>query len=56
MGKRTQTWNAAVSLSLFEGNWMRPHPALRVEKAGLPGGRRYEQRSPAMAIGLADHV
>jgi hypothetical protein len=54
--KRTRTWNAAVSLSLFEGNWMRPHSALRVEKAGLPDGRRYEQRSPAMAIGLADHV
>jgi hypothetical protein len=22
----------------------------------LPGGRRYRQRTPAMAIGLADHV
>jgi hypothetical protein len=54
--KRSQMWDAAVSLSLFEGNWMRPHSALRVEQTGLPGGRRYERRSPAMAIGLADHV
>jgi hypothetical protein len=54
--KRSRTWDAAVSLSLFEGNWMRPHPALRVAQDGLPGGRRYLQHSPAMAVGLADHV
>jgi len=54
--KRSEMWDAAVSLSLFEGNWMRAHPALRVKQTGLPGGRRYERRSPAMAIGLADHV
>ena len=54
--KRSRTWDGAMSLSLFEGNWMRPHPALRVEQDGLPGGRRYERRSPAMAIGLTDHV
>jgi hypothetical protein len=54
--KRSQTWDGAVSLSLFEGNWMLPHPALRVKQDGLPGGRRYERRSPAMDIGLTDHV
>lgn len=54
--KRSRTWDGAVSLSIFEGNWMLPHSALRVKKDGLPGGRRYEKRSPAMAIGLTDHV
>ena len=54
--KREATWDAAVGLSLFEGNWMRAHPALRLQEEGLPGGRRYRQRSPAMAMGLAQHV
>jgi hypothetical protein len=45
-----------VELGLFEHNWMRPHTALRQERTGLPGGRRYVRRSPAMAIGLSDHV
>lgn len=54
--KRRATWDAAVTLSLFEGNWMRPHPALRVAEAGLPCGRRYLRRTPAMAIGLTKHV
>ena len=54
--KRVRTWDAVVSLSLFEENWMRPHVALRIRKDDLPDGRRYEQRSPAMAVGLATHV
>ena len=54
--KRNATWDAAVTLSLFEENWMRPHRALRVEQAGLPERRRYLQRSPAMALGLTDRV
>lgn len=54
--KRKATWDAAVALSLFEENWMRAHQALRIERTGLPGGRRYLQRSPAMAVGLTDHV
>lgn len=54
--KREATWDAAVELSLFEGNWMRAHPALQVKEEGLPGGRHYRRRSPAMAIGLTDHV
>ena len=54
--KREVTWDAAVGLSLFEENWMRAHTALRVKEEGLPGGRRYRRRSPAMAIGLAEHV
>lgn len=54
--KRRRTWDAAVGLGLFEHNWMRPHQALRQERTSLPGGRRYIRRSPAMAIGLSDHV
>jgi hypothetical protein len=54
--KRERTWEASVGLRIFENNWMRPHNALRQEQPGLPGGRRYLRRSPAMAIGLSDHV
>jgi hypothetical protein len=54
--KRVEMWDAAVTLSLFEHNWLRPHSALRQQQAGLPNGRRYIRRSPAMAIGLTDHV
>ena len=45
-----------MTLSLFEGNWLRLHPALREPANDLPHGRRYRRRSPAMAIGLTDHV
>lgn len=54
--KRCGTWDAAVGLALFEHNWMRPHPALRQKVTNLTDGRRYVRRSPAMAIGLSDHV
>ena len=54
--KLTTTWDALVSVCLFEHNWLRPHVALRERVLGLPGGRRYRQRTPAMAIGLTDHV
>jgi hypothetical protein len=48
--KRSQTWDAAVTLALFEHNWLRPHPALRQAAADLPNGQRYRRRSPAMAL------
>jgi hypothetical protein len=48
--------DALVVGCLFEHNWIRPHRALRERVEGLPGGRRYRQRTPAMAIGLTDHV
>lgn len=54
--KRRRTWDAAVGLALFEHNWMRPHSALRQKRTDLTGGRRYVRRSPAMAIGLSNHV
>lgn len=40
----------------FEHNWGRSHPALRGKAEGLPGGRHYQQRGPARAIGLTDHI
>ncbi len=51
--KTAATWDALVGLALFEHNWLRPHPALR-QPAAVPG-RRYEQRTPAMALGLTAH-
>lgn len=54
--KRKRTWDALVGLCLFEHNWLRPHDALREEMAGLPRGQIYRKRTPAMAIGLTDHV
>jgi hypothetical protein len=54
--KETETWDALLSLALFEHNWLRPHSALRVVLAEpLERRRRYQQRTPAMAIHLADH-
>jgi hypothetical protein len=54
--KQTDTWDAAVTLSLFEHNWLRSHRALRQSAEGLPDGRRYIRRSPAMAQALTDHI
>ncbi|MCX7609576.1 MAG: hypothetical protein N2049_10215 [Anaerolineales bacterium] len=54
--KDERTWDAAVTLCLFETNWLRPHPALRELADNLPHGRRYRQRTPAMAMGLTDHI
>ena len=51
--KAASTWDALLGLALFEHNWLRPHPALR-QPTDLPG-RRYEQRTPAMALGLPPH-
>ncbi|MGH2588357.1 MAG: hypothetical protein ACRDJE_25845 [Dehalococcoidia bacterium] len=52
--KETATWDAALSLALFEQNWLRPHPALRHPLPAPSGRRRYLRRTPAMALGLAD--
>jgi len=53
---RDQTWWALVTLCLLEHNWLKEHVALRQEAAGLPNGRRYLRRGPAMADGLTDHI
>jgi hypothetical protein len=52
--KRDATWDALVGLQLFDHNFHRANQALR-----LPGGKdvhRYHRRSPAMALGLTDHL
>jgi IS1 family transposase len=54
--KRVATWTAAVSLRTVEHNWMQPHDALRQPLAAPAEGRRYHQRTPAMAQGLTDHL
>ena len=51
--KTAPTWDALLGLAIFEHNWLRPHPALR-QPTQAPG-RRYDQRTPAMALGLTDH-
>ena len=56
--KASSAWDAAVTLALFEHNWLRAHPALRqrLPEPIAPGARCYQHRSPAMAMGLADHI
>jgi IS1 family transposase len=51
--KDPATWDACVGLAVFEHNWLRSHVALRVPVAAPD--RRYDQRTPAMALGLTDH-
>jgi hypothetical protein len=52
--KRDATWDALVGLQLFDHNFQRPHRALRLPLGD--GVRRYHQQSPAMALGLTDHL
>jgi IS1 family transposase len=54
--KEVATWDALVGLALFEHNWIRPHPALRRPLPEPVTGRRYARRSPAMVLGLSDHL
>lgn len=52
--KTLRTWQAAVGLAVFVHNWLREHVSLREPTEELPG-RRYRQRTPAMAAGLSEH-
>ncbi len=52
--KRDATWDALVNLQLFDHNFHRAHRALRLPLEG--GVYRYQRRSPAMALGLTDHL
>ena len=54
--KRDATWDALVGLQIFEHNCCRAHRALRLPLAVPDGVHRYHQRSPAMALGVADHL
>jgi IS1 family transposase len=51
--KTATTWDALLAVALFEHHWLRPHPALR--QPTDVAGRRYQPRTPAMALGLTDH-
>ena len=53
--KIVETWDALLSLALFEHNWLRPHLSLRLPLAEPTDGRRYDQRTPAMVLNLTDH-
>lgn len=48
------TWDALVGLQIFDHNFLRPHRALQLPL--VQGPRRYHRRSPAMALGLTDHL
>jgi IS1 family transposase len=52
--KRDATWDALVGLQLFDHNFHRSHKVLRLPADD--GMHRYQQRSPAMALGLTDHL
>lgn len=56
--KTHATWDALLSLALFTHNWCLPHVALRHPLPQPEPGtqRRYDRRSPAMALGLSDHI
>jgi hypothetical protein len=54
--KRVCLWDAAVVLCVFERNWWCLRWCWRARVDGLLEGRRYWRRSPAMAIGLTDHI
>jgi hypothetical protein len=54
--KEEATWDALFSLVLFDHNWLRPHIALHVPWSASGQERRYSPRSPALALGLTDHV
>jgi hypothetical protein len=52
--KRDATWDALIGLQIFDHNFHRAHQALRLPVE--QGVRRYRQQSPAMALGLTDHL
>jgi len=54
--KQDATWDALVGLQIFDHNFHRSHQALRQPLAVPDGLHRYQYRSPAMALGLTDHL
>jgi hypothetical protein len=51
--KTAATWDALVSLQIFDHNFARPQHSQRLPHPTHPGW--YQHRSPAMSLGLADH-
>ncbi len=52
--KRDDTFDALVGLQLFDHNFQRTHRALR--QPAPDGAHHYHHRSPAMALGVTDHL
>jgi hypothetical protein len=54
--KRDATWDALVHLQIFDHNFQRSQSALRQPLAVPESFHRYQHRTPAMALGIADHL
>ena len=54
--KRDATWDALVGLQIFDHHGSRRHRALRLPLQVPDGLHRYHHRSPAMALGVTDHL
>jgi hypothetical protein len=52
--RRDATWDALLGLQLFAHNFQQAHCGLRLPMGN--GVHRYQHRSPAMALGLTDHL
>ncbi len=52
--KRDVTWDALIGLQLFDHNFQRAHRSLRLLLG--EGIHRSQHRSPAMALGVTDHL
>ncbi len=53
---RPQTRKALASWSMAVYNWVRPHRSLKQQLAVPDGKRRYQQRTPAMALELTQRI
>lgn len=53
---RTRTRKAIAGWSATVYNWVREHRSLRQPLAVPEGRKRYQQRTPAMAIGLTERI
>ena len=54
--KRDSTRHALAWWSATVYNWVREHRSLRHPLAKPVGKKRFQQRTPAMVIGLSDHI
>jgi len=53
---REATWDALLGLQIFDHTFSRAHRALRLPLLVPDGTHRYQHCSPAMALGLTDHL
>ena len=54
--KRSRTRHAIAWWSATVYNWVREHRSLKQPLSVPQGRKRYQQRTPAMAIGLTQHI